>query len=315
MSRVIILVLLFLITAVPTGHAVWVWTPETNKFVNPKWAVKETPAEQLSYAMEFYEAGEYDVAVRELRKLLKHYPRAREAPQAQFQIGKILENQKKLYDAYKAYQLVIDKYPFSNLSEKIVKSQYQIALNMLDGEKDKGMILDSFVGTNYHIPEVLRSVIKNSPYGELAPVAQYKIGLYFLEQDLYQDARDEFMKVVNDYPESEWAQAAEYQIALSDSKRSAQAGYDQEITKAAVEQFEDFVKKNPEAEFSDKAKTEIMKLREKEAENNFLIAEFYEKQKKFNAAKMYYQSIVEDYRGTVWAQKALKKIQEMSLQK
>jgi len=68
----------------------------------------------------------------------------------------------------------------------------------------------------------------------------------------------------------------------------------------------------PEAALSDKAKEEIKGLREKEAENAFLVAEFYEKQKNYKAAKIYYQGIIDDYKGSTWSSKALERIREVS---
>ena len=67
------------------------------------------------------------------------------------------------------------------------------------------------------------------------------------------------------------------------------------------------------AELSENAKDQIHILREKEAENNFLIGKFYEKQKKYSSAKIYYTTVVEDYKNTSWASKALAKIRELNL--
>ena len=173
--------------------------------------------------------------------------------------------------------------------------------------------MDAIAGADYDVIDIFRTVIKNAPYGKLAAPAQYKIGLYLMEKKLYQEARDELEKVINDYPESEWAKAAKYQIAVADSMRSTEAQYDQRITKAAVEEFEEFVEIYPDAELTKDAKDQINQLREKEAENNFVIAEFYEKQKNYKAAKMYYQTVVEDYGNSRWASKALIKIREMGL--
>jgi len=52
-----------------TAHAYWVWTPKTNKWVNPKLAVKETPKEQMEWAMGFYEKGEFTPALKEFKQL------------------------------------------------------------------------------------------------------------------------------------------------------------------------------------------------------------------------------------------------------
>jgi len=42
-----------------------------------------------------------------------------------------------------------------------------------------------------------------------------------------------------------------------------------------------------------------------------VIAEFYEKQEKFKAAKVYYQDVVDQYDNTTWAKQALEKIQQL----
>jgi outer membrane protein assembly factor BamD (BamD/ComL family) len=87
------------------------------------------------------------------------------------------------------------------------------------------------------------------------------------------------------------------------------------VTQSAIDEFKDFVKENPDAELSGKAQDEIHRLKEKEAENNFVIGSFYEKQKKYDAAKVYYQAIVENYKMTSWAPKALNRLQAIDTKK
>ncbi|OGX07941.1 MAG: hypothetical protein A2Z88_04675 [Omnitrophica WOR_2 bacterium GWA2_47_8] len=308
----IFIFILSLLSFSPAVHAFWVWTPETNRWINPKYNVKENPKLQLDYALEFYNSKEYKKASEEFRKLIKHYPKAREAAEAQYYLGVVLTEEGTLFKAFKEYQLVIDKYPFSERIPEIVKKQYEIGNMFLEGKGKRSEVLQAVVGGDYDIIEVFRTVIRNAPYGEYAAPSQYKIGLYLLEKRLYQEARDEFEKTINDYPNTEWAKAASFQIAMSDSKRSSDPQYDQQVTKTAVEEFKEFAQKYPDAELSDNAQKQIQSLREKEAENNYVVAEFYEKHKKFDAAKIYYSSIVEDYRDTEWAKKALEKIQKIN---
>ncbi|MFA5088180.1 MAG: outer membrane protein assembly factor BamD [Candidatus Omnitrophota bacterium] len=289
----------------------WIWTPETNRWVNPKYSVKDTPKEQLEYALGFFAAQDYKQASDELNKLIKYYPRAREAPEAQFYLGLILEEQGQFYKAFKSYQLIIEKYPFSERSADIVKRQYEIGNKLMEGG-GRNKFVNMIVGGDYDVVEIFRMVIKNAPYGALAASAQYKIGLYLQGKEMFQEARDEFEKTINDYPDSDWAKAAKYQIAISDAKRSTDPQYDQQITKTAVQELKNFVKEYPDAELSGQAQAQIDSLREKEAENNFLIARFYEKQKNYESAKIYYGVIVKDYQNTSWSAKALGKIQEIN---
>jgi len=294
------------------ASAFWIWTPETRQWINPKYAVKETPRKQLDYALEIAETEDYKKAEQEMRKLLKHYPKAREAAEAQFYIADFQEQQGDYAQALKSYELVIQKYPFTDRANEVVRRQYEMGSRLLDGrtEKQPGF-LARVSGSRANIEEIFSSVIKNAPYSEYAAPAQYKIGLFLKEEGLLQEARDAFEKTVNSYPDSEWAKAARFQIALADADRSAGAGYDQQITETAIQGFKEFVKDYPDAELSREAKERVASLREKEAENHFLVAQFYEKQKKIEAAKMYYSLIVDDYRDTVWSGKALEKIQQL----
>jgi outer membrane protein assembly factor BamD len=294
------------------AQAFWIWTPETNKWTNPKFTVKETPQEQLDYAQEYYDSKQYKKAIGEFQKLIKQYPKAREAAEAQYFIGRCQEDQGLVVHAFKAYQTAIEKYPFSERAGEIIKRQYDIGMLLMEGKIRRNKMMRAVGAGNYDVIDVFRKVIKNAPYGQYAAPAQYKIGLYLQEKGLYQEARDEFEKTVNDYPDSEWAKAARYQIALSDSKRSSDAAYDQKVTESAIHEFKAFLKDYPDAELSGKARDEIQQLKEKEAENNFLVAQYYEKRKQYSSAKIYYTTIVEDYRNTSWSAKALERLQQIN---
>ena len=86
--RNLVFPLIFLFIFPTLSHAVWIWTPETGKFINPKWAVKPTPEDQLEFAQSFRDQGNCVKAMAEFKKLIKAYPRAKEAPEAEFYIVK-----------------------------------------------------------------------------------------------------------------------------------------------------------------------------------------------------------------------------------
>ncbi len=300
---------LFFIFLFPNlSHAVWIWTPQTGKFINPKMAVKSTPREQLEYALAFMDGKKYPQALAELKKLVKNYPRAKEAPEAQYYTGLILEAQNKPYEAYKAYQIVIDKYPFSERAAEIVELQFKIANQLLSGKDKKGKWVQSIVGGDDRIIEIFRAVIKNAPYGKFAAESQYKIGLYLKERELFQEARDEFEKTLGDYPNTEWAKAAKFQIAMADTDRAGNIQHEQKTTSIALDEFKEFVKSHPDSELTPQAKQQIAVLRDKEAQSAYLVAQFYEKQKNYKSAAVYYQNIVSYHADTVWGAKALKRL-------
>jgi len=302
--RKIVLSSLFLILFPSLCPADWVWTPETGKFINPKWAVKPTPEDQLEFAQSFRDQGNCKKAMVEYKKLIKAYPRAKEAPEAEFYTGQCLEDMNKPYEAYQAYQLVIDKYPFSERAAQIVSLEYTIANHLLEN-KGRSKWAETVVGSDDRAIEIFRTVIKDAPYGKYAAISQYKIGLYLKEKGMYQEARDEFEKTMNDYPNSEWAQASKFQIAMADTDRASDAQHEQKVASIAMDEFNEFVKTHPDSQLTPEAKEQMVRLKEKEAENNFVIAQFYLKQKNKKAARIYFKEVTNNYADTSWGPKAL----------
>jgi outer membrane protein assembly factor BamD len=156
--------------------------------------------------------------------------------------------------------------------------------------------------------EIFTKVIANSTYGPLAAKAQYKLGLVLKGLMRYYEAEEAFQKVVSNYPESEWATAAKFQIAACRAAVSKGPDYDQGATQEAKEQFEDFLKAHPDAALSDDAQRKIAQLNEKEAQSNYSIGRFYEKQKAYDAAKIYYNSVVEEFPKSPWAIKSFERV-------
>ena len=141
MKRVIIIIgLFFWCLSISPAYAYWIWTPKTGKWVNPKTMVKSTPKEQFELAKSFYGVKNYEEAKREFKKLLKSYPKSAEAAESQYYLGLIEEAQNNLYEAYLAYQKVIDKYPFSERIKEIIEKEFKIAEIFMSGEKSKALL-------------------------------------------------------------------------------------------------------------------------------------------------------------------------------
>jgi len=310
---IITLLVAFLGLSYGQANAYWIWTPKTGKWLNPKLAVKSTPKEQFDVAKGFYDIKKYEEAKREFKKLLKAYPKSAEAAESQYYLGLIEEAKGNLYEAYQAYQKVIDKYPFSERIQEINEKEYKIGEAFMSGEKRKALGVALPV-ENPSI-EIFGKVVENSAYGPLAAKAQYQLGLVLKGLNRPYDAEEAFNKVVSNYSDSEWATAAKFQIAACRAAISRGPDYDQGAAKEAKQKFEDFVKDHPDAVLSQQAEKNITDLQAKEAEGTFTIARFYEKQKDFGAAKIYYEDLINSHPGSIWAAKAAERLQIMDKRK
>lgn len=313
MKRIIFLLILVFSLSIGPAYAYWIWTPKSGKWINPKAQAKTTPQEQLDFAKSFYDIKKYKEAKREFQKLLKVYPKSVEAAESQYYLGLIEEEQGNLYEAYQAYQKVIDKYPFSERIPQIIEREYKIGEEFMSGYKRKA--LGVALPVENPAIEIFSKVVENSAYGPLAAAAQYKLGLVLKGLLRYYEAEEAFNKVVSSYPDSEWAAASKFQIASCRAAVSRGPAYDQWATKEAEQKFEEFVQEHPDAVLSRDAEKNINALREKEAESNYNIAVFYEKQRAYESAKIYYTEIVDNYPNSKWAAKAMEKLEIMEKRK
>ena len=313
MKRLIIAVILFWGLSLAPAYSYWIWTPKTGKWVNPKTEVKATPKDQFEFAKAFFDSKNFEEAKREFRKLLDKFPKSQEAAEGQYYFGLIEETQGNLYEAYLAYQKVIDKYPFSERISEIIEREYKIGEAFMSGEKRKA--LGVTLPVENPALEIFTKVVENSTFGPIASKAQYKLGLVLKGLMRYFEAEEAFNKVISSYPDSEWVEAAKFQVAACRAAVSRGPAYDQGAAKEAKDKFEEFVKEHPDAVLSRDAEKNIDQLNEKEAQSFFETGRFYEKQKAYQAAKIYYEELISNYPNGAWAAKAVERLQLMEKKK
>ena len=293
-----------------TCFSYWVWTPESGKWENPKYAAKDTPEEQLVYAKGFYEKSNFKASLREFKKLVKYYPLSKEAPTAQYYIGRIMEDLDRHYEAFKTYQKVIDLYPYTELVDEVIEREFKIGELFFLGKKIN-VLGPLKVPAKDKAIEIFKVVADNAPYGKYAEMSIFNAGLAYKDISDYDNAIMMFKDIIDKYPNSELIDKARYQLAKCSKEVSLKADYDQTPTVIAREEFEDFIKKHPESDLSDEAKGIIDKLKHKEAQNAYNIAEFYENRRVLESAVIYYRDIVQNYPDTEWAQKAMERLSEI----
>lgn len=299
----VLLSVFFSLTAQATIYAFWIWTPQTGTWINPKWAVKDTPQQQFDWAMKFYAAKEYKKAVDEFLKLVRYYPNAELAAEAQYYAGRCFEEMEEYEQAYLAYQKAIDTYPFTKRTEEMIEREFEIGNKYYAGERVKLWGIPTFPSV-YKAVEIYQKVVDNAPYGKYSDKALYKIGESYKKAGDYQSARLAFQKLVDEHPESGLAEEAKFQVGLCASKTSLKPTYDQSVTDEALREIESFSTRHPESQLSGEADKMRQSLREKKAQSDFEIAEFYRKQKQYDSAAVYYGNIVENFPDTTVARKA-----------
>ncbi|HOV32250.1 MAG TPA: outer membrane protein assembly factor BamD [Candidatus Hydrogenedens sp.] len=307
MKKQFILVLVIMsFLVVWNSYGQWTWTPQTGRFINVKRMPKETAELQLEYARSLYMQGDLKKALKETEKFSNFYGQDPIADQNLFLRGEIKMAMGKWLEAAKEFQKLISSYPNSKLYEQAIRKQFEIGDKLYEkGKQKRSKFLSFFRGKPLkHAIEVYGMVVSNQPFMPGSAEAQYKIGLCHHARKEYIEAAYEYRRVVENYPQSDWVDDARYGLAQCYYESSLPPAYDQSRAELAIEAIDDFLRKHPEDSRCEEVKGWRQEMRKNIAEQKLMVARFYERQRKFDSARIYYQIVAKQYTDTPFAEKA-----------
>jgi outer membrane assembly lipoprotein YfiO len=305
--QILLVLLAYLIFTGDVSYAFWIWTPKSKTMINPKFAVKDSPGEQFEWAMRFYKQNDFQRAADEFERLTKHYPDSDLAPEAQYYAGRSYEELAKYYFAFQNYQKTIDNYPYTERMDEIIEREYNIANIFQVKETSKLMELELTVSLDRAV-EIYRKIVENSPFGEYADESLYKMAECYRRMLKYNEAIGAYERIINDYPESNLVPEAKYQLAYTRYEASLDPEYDQETTEEALKEFKQISRTTPVPVIAKEAEKVLTELRSRKADSEVKVAEFYERQRQYKSALIYYKEVVGKFPNTDAAKYAEKKV-------
>jgi outer membrane protein assembly factor BamD len=293
-----------------TSAAFWIFTPKDKKFVNPKYAVKDTPEEQFEWAMRFYEERDFKRAAEEFTRLTEGYSDSDVAPEAQYYAARSYEEQGRYWFAYQNYKKTIDNYPYTVRMDEIIERLYNLANAVENIETAKLMGLELSESME-RAAEMYKTIVDASPFSAYADKSLFRLGDVNRRMRKYNDAVQAYAKIMEDYPESPLVPEARYQLAFTRYEASLDPEYDQESTEQALKEFKEIAATTPVPAIAGEADRVLAELRARKADSALKIAEFYEKQGRYTSAIMYYDSVRGKFAGTPAAQHADERIKHL----
>lgn len=279
---------------VPSSPAPIIYRPGEGFEVEGQDTVEETSKQQLDKGAKFEKEQQFEAAYRAYHALVKTWPLSPNSPEAQYRAAVMLY---KLYDfqrSYKEFQKCVDDYPDSEHFDEILKYQYDIACLFLLGERQKLWKIPTLPSMDKAI-EMFEQVIKNGPYSQVAPLAQLKIGFAREKQHQWEGAVKAYQDLIRKYPKSDLADDAQFQIGYAYMMASKEADYDQTYPNRSIVGFQDYITKYPKSEKIEQANENLDRLRQEQARGLMKIAEFYDREKKFESALIYYNMVIQRY--------------------
>jgi outer membrane protein assembly factor BamD len=269
------------------------------------------PAEQLALARKLQEAKSYDDAASAYRRLIRRWPTSSAAADAQLGLAECLNALGYHYKAYLEYQKVLETHPGTAHFDTVLQREIEIGNLFLAGEKHKVWRLKIYPATDKAI-EIFENVVKNGPYTKVAPQAQFRVGLGQEKMKDYLAAVRAYEKLIERYPNDPLAEAAQFQIGSAYSLEAQRAEYDQNAANQAIQAFSDFLVSYPKSEKVALAQEQLTSLKKEQARGLFQIGQFYEKQKQYKAAIVYYNEVIEQNPRSDWGTAARDKVAKLT---
>ena len=261
------------------------------------------PDSAWTHARSLQQEGKHDEAIRVLRRILKKWPTASVAPDAQRALAESLEARDYLYRAFLEYQKLLDKYPESVDYSTILLRQFDIGHQLFEGERQRVWKIRAFPDVE-KAAEIFEKIVRSGPYSDVAPHAQFGIGATWQKRHAWIEAADAFQKVADNYPEADLAAEARYRIGVCYHEMSGGAHYDQDATRKSIDAFASFLARHPDHPLAASARQYTAELWERQAEGVYNTAVFYESRRDRQAAVIYYRKVLADYPQTRWARQA-----------
>ncbi|PYK93537.1 MAG: hypothetical protein DME36_09190 [Verrucomicrobia bacterium] len=261
---------------------------EKAKYVAPGEEEMNGNAEELFHIGQVAEKeGNLKRAIRAYKSLVRRHPKDALAPGAVFRAAELLEQRHDLIAAAQLFRWVVEQYPSSPHFDEAIEGQFRIGEIYLAGKKLK------------------------LPYGKYTARAQFDIGLAREKQGANDAAIEAYQAVVTKFPKEPVAADAQYQIGYIWFTAARAGTKDEAATTNARTGFQDFLFRYPNSEKAAQARSNLQMLERKQTVSSYQVAKFYDKQKNYRAAVIYYNEVIRQEPGSTESERAKKRIDQL----
>ncbi len=256
----------------------------------------ENAAERIMQdGINLMSAGKFSSARSRFEKITDQYPLTDNAAKARYYIAQCFEKEDEPRDAFKQYDKLITSYPNSSLYAQAIARQRALAHGAASGEITGKILwgawtppMDSSV-----VIEWLQTVIRNAPFSDSAAESALALGNFQLERGDTERALDTFSKLVNEYPTSNYAAAAQMKVGMLWMQSSSRGDRNLVNLNKAQEAFEEFSLLFPKHKDEPKAAKLAAETRQLMVGEQLKVARYYlERSKEYRPAVFMLEDII-----------------------
>ena len=249
-------------------------------------------------------------AINAYKSLVKRHPKDALAANALYRCAQLQEQRHMYTPAAESFLQLVERYPSNPHFEEAIEGQFRIGEVYLNGKKLKVLGIPIASALDRAVT-IFANVVRTAPYGKYTARAQFDIGLCREKQGANDAALQAYQAVVDKFPTEPLAVDAQYQIGYIWFTASQKGTNDAAAANNAKTAFQDFLFHYPKSEKAAQARANLDILEHKQTTNSYKVAKFYDKQKYYRAAVIYYNEVIRQQPGTDESNEAKKRIDQL----
>jgi outer membrane protein assembly factor BamD len=254
--------------------------------------------------------GDLKRAIRAYKNLVKRHPKDALAPTALYRAAQLQEQTHQFTPAADSYLQLVERYPSSAHFDDAMEGQFRVGEIYLNGKKLRILGIPVASALDRAV-SIFANVVRTAPYGRYTARAQFDIGLAREKQGANDAAIQAYQAVVDKFPNEPIAVDAQYQIGYIWFTAAQLGTNDAAAAGSAKTAFQDFLFHYPKSEKAAQARKNLDILEHKQTSNSYKVAKFYDKQKYYRAAVIYYNEVIRQQPGSQESNEAKKRIDQL----
>src|SRR3954447_22045462 len=249
-------------------------------------------------------------AIKAYKSLVKRHPKDALAPTALFRAAQLQEQTHQYTPAAESYLQLVERYASNTHFDEAIEGQFRVGEIYLNGKKLKLLGIPIASALDRAVT-IFANVVRTAPYGRYTARAQFNIGMAREKQGANDAAIQAYQAVVDKFPNEPIAVDAQYQIGYIWFTAAQLGTNDAAAAGSAKTAFQDFLFHYPKSEKAAQARKNLDILEHKQTSNSYKVAKFYDKQKYYRAAVIYYNEVIRQQPGSQESNEAKKRIDQL----
>ena len=230
-----------------------------------------------------------------LKEIVSYHALAPNAAEARYMLGRSYEVTRDYRDAFKEYSKLMERYPQSDLYADALNRQLSMAMDAASGKMTVPVFwgawetrMESSVVVNW-----LREIINKAPYNDMAATASSILAKYLVEQDRPEEARLEYARLVEKYPDSRYAPESQLMVAQLWANSHTRGDNNLVNLSNAREAYEEFTLRFPDHPEAKKALSEASNMDRLMVQQQLEVGRYYlERSREYTSAIFCFEDVV-----------------------